>query len=79
MKVLNENVSKNIIKKLNEGYNDEIGGDPEDFINDLEMLRQHLETFDMSKFGTHLAAQMITDFVETINSQIEMTKNKYDL
>ena len=79
MKILNENVSKNIINKLNEGYNDEIGGDPEDFINDLEMLRQHLETFDMSKFGTHLAAQMITDFVETINSQIEMTKNKYDL
>lgn len=66
-------------EKLKEEYSNRLGGEPTDFINDLEMLRQHLETFDMSKFGTHLAAQMIIDFVDTINSQIEMTKNKYDL
>ena len=79
MKVLNENVGKNIMNKLNEGYNDEIGGDPEDYISDLEELRTYIDTCDMSKFGTHLASQMVMDLVETINKQIEYTKTKYDL
>lgn len=66
-------------KKLKEEYSDEIGGDPEDYISDLEELRTYIDTFDMSKFGTHLASQMVMDLVETINKQIEYTKTKYDL
>ena len=66
-------------EKLTEEYSDEIGGDPEDYISDLEELRTYIDTFDMSKFGTHLASQMVMDLVEAINKQIEYTKTKYDL
>lgn len=79
MKVLNENVSKNIINKLNEEYSDEIGGDPEDYISDLEELKKYLNLFNVSKFGTHLASQILVDFVETLYDKIEATKEKYNL
>lgn len=65
-------------EKLDEAYSERYGGDPEDFIVDMENLRQYIEEFDMSSFGTHLASQIILSFVETINSQINMTKTKLD-
>lgn len=79
MKVLNENVSKNIMNKLNEGYVEEIGGEPEDFIHDMEELKKYLNLFNVSKFGTHLASQILIDFVETLYDKIETTKEKYNL
>ena len=67
-------------KSLNEEYSDRLGGDPEDFISDMKSIRQSIiDNIDVTALGTHLAQQIVEDFIETIDSQMNMVSSKYDL
>ena len=61
-------------KSLTEEYSDKLGGDPEDFVSDLEVIKAKLMEIDTTQFGSHLAAQMVDDWVSTCNYQIEKGK-----
>lgn len=61
-------------EELKEEYSEKLGGDPADFISDVESIKTALEAIDVSNFGTHLAQQMIEDWIETCNTQIEKGK-----
>lgn len=68
-----------IIKRLEEAYSEKIGGDPKDFIGDLISVKAKLEELNLDGFSTHLAQQVVMEFIETVESQIGMTVEKYDL
>ena len=61
-------------KSLTEEYSDKLGGDPNDFAKDVEVIKQALEAIDTSAFGSHLAQQMVEDWIDTCNYQIEKGK-----
>ena len=65
--------------KLKEEYSDRLGGEPSDFISDVESIKQTLASIDTSKFGSHLAEQIVEEFIETCDNQINMVKSKYNL
>lgn len=65
--------------KLDEGYSDKLGGDPQDFISDVNEIKQVLTSLDVTKFGSHLAQQMVEEFINTCDTQMNMTKQKYNL
>lgn len=65
--------------ELKESYSERLGGDPSDFISDLEELKAKLYEIDTDKFGSKLAAQMVDDFISTCDSQIGMTESRYHL
>ena len=62
---------------LKEEYSEKLGGDPEDFVQDVEIIKQALLAIDTSKFGSHLAEQIIEDWVSTCDSQISMAKSRF--
>ena len=59
---------------LNEKYVDTFGGDTEDFITDLNVVIETVKSIPTDTFGTHLAQQMVEDFLDTCNRQIEKAK-----
>lgn len=61
-------------KTLNEKDSEKLGGDPEDFISDVQTILDTLNQIDTSSFGTHLAQQMVEDWIETCERQIEKGK-----
>lgn len=61
-------------KTLNEKDSEKLGGDPEDFISDVQTILDTLNQIDTSSFGTKLAQQMIEDWVETCERQIQKGK-----
>ncbi len=67
------------MRNLFEAYADRLGGDPEDFISDLNEIKSKLEEIDVSKFGAKLSAEIVEEFIDTIDKQIRMTTMKYDL
>lgn len=64
---------------VTEDYSEKLGGDPEDFVTDMKAIIAHLEDFDTTKLGSKLAVQIIDDFIETCNNQMNMTEAKYEL
>ena len=64
----------NVRKSLEESYSDKLGGDPEDFVSDVEAIKAKLSEIDTLGFGSHLAVQMVEDWIETCNYQIEKGK-----
>lgn len=64
---------------ITEAYSEKLGGDPEDFVSDMKDIIAHLEAFDTTKLGSKLAKQIIDDFIETCNNQMNMTEAKYEL
>lgn len=62
-----------------ESYSEKLGGEPEDFIKDLEYLRQELNNINLNEVATKLAAEMVLNFIDTIDTQINLTKGKYNL
>lgn len=60
--------------KLKESYSDKLGGDPADFVSDVEAIKAKLSEIDTSGFGSHLAEQMVEDWIETCDYQIEKGK-----
>lgn len=59
---------------LKESYSDKLGGDPADFVSDVEAIKAKLSEIDTSGFGSHLAEQMVEDWIETCDYQIEKGK-----
>lgn len=59
---------------LKESYSDKLGGDPADFVSDVEAIKAKLSEIDTSVFGSKLAAQMVEDWIETCDYQIEKGK-----
>lgn len=59
---------------LKESYSDKLGGDPVDFVSDVEAIKAKLSEIDTSGFGSHLAEQMVEDFIDTCDRQIEKGK-----
>lgn len=64
--------------KLEEVYSERYGGDPQDFIGDVISIKAKLEELNLDGFGSHLAQQMVEEFIETCDSQISMTKGKIE-
>lgn len=64
-------------EKLEEKYSEKLGGDPEDFISDVETIKAKLEEIDTNSFGAKLSQQMVWDWIETCDSQISMTKSRF--
>lgn len=61
-------------ESLKESYSDKLGGDPADFVPDVEAIKAKLSEIDTSGFGSRLAAQMVEDWIETCDYQIEKGK-----
>lgn len=68
--------SKEIVE---EDYSQKLGGEPTDFISDLQVILRELKTIEIDNFGTNLAKEMVMEFERTVENQIEMTKSKYEL
>lgn len=64
-------------ENLKEEYSEKLGGDPEDFIKDVECIKIGLMSIHRSEMVTHLAQEMIDQFIETCDSQIDMTKSRF--
>ena len=64
-------------EKLKEEYSEKLGGEPEDFIKDVECIKIGLMSIHRSEMVTHLAQEMIDQFIETCDSQISMAKSRF--
>lgn len=60
--------------KLKEEYSEKFGGDPKDFIGDLVSVKHQLSKLNLDGFGSHLARQMVEDFIDTCDRQIKKAK-----
>lgn len=67
------------VEKKQETYSEKLGGDPQDFISDCQSILKSLNEIDTDNFGTHLAQQMIEEWIETAETQINMIKSRYNL
>lgn len=61
-------------ESLKEAYSEKFGGDPKDFIGDLISVKYQLSNLNLDSFGSHLARQMVEDFIDTCDRQIEKAK-----
>ena len=59
---------------MKEEYSEKFGGDPKDFIGDLISVKYQLSNLNLDSFGSHLARQMVEDFIDTCDRQIEKAK-----
>lgn len=64
-------------EKLKEEYSNRLGGEPTDFISDVELILNKLKEIDSTKLGTHLAQEIVEQFIETCDSQISMAKSRF--
>lgn len=71
------NSKLNESEKLNETYSEKLGGNPEDFISDVNEILALIKTFDTNKLATKLAYQLIEDFEMKCEDLITMTKDRY--
>ena len=73
-----EGVSLGEAEDLKEEYSEKLGGDPEDFITDVSNIRAALNSLlqgsSTYQFGTHLAQQMVEDWIDICDRQIEKGK-----
>lgn len=68
------NIFGSLDESLKEAYSDKLGGDPKDFIGDLISVKHQLSKLNLDGFGSHLARQMVEDFIDTCDRQIEKAK-----
>lgn len=73
VKLLNDSVL-NKKESMKEEYSEKFGGDPKDFISDLISVKYQLSKLNLDSFGSHLARQMVEDFIDTCDRQIEKAK-----
>lgn len=71
-----KNIAGAMAKKesMKEEYSEKFGGDPKDFIGDLISVKYQLSKLNLDGFGSHLARQMVEDFIDTCDRQIEKAK-----
>ena len=65
--------------KLKESYSEKLGGDPEDFISDVEEIKSKLNEINIDGFGSKLAYEIVEQFIDTCDSQIRMAKDKLNM
>lgn len=68
---MNKKLIENYQTNLREEYSETLGGDSEDVISDVNEIINALNTIDTSSFGSHIAQQMVEDFITKCNEQIE--------
>ena len=66
-------------ENLTEAYSEKLGGDPEDFISDVEEIKSKLNEINIDGFGSKLAYEIVEQFVDTCDSQIKMAKDKLNM
>ena len=71
-----KNIAGAMAKKesMKEEYSEKFGRDPKDFISDLISVKYQLSKLNLDGFGSHLARQMVEDFIDTCDRQIEKAK-----
>lgn len=69
----------NEAKSLTEEYSEKIGGDPQDFISDVNVIISKLKEIDVDSLATHLSEEMLLDFIQTCESHISLISGKYHL
>lgn len=75
IKEITANVSES--ENLQEEYSEKLGGEPEDFISDVEIIKTKLAEIDINTLGTHLAQEIVDQFISTCDSQISMAKSRF--
>lgn len=78
IKALQGKLKQEESKKV-EASSERLGGDPKDFISDVNDIKKALESIDPEKFGTQLAKTMIEEFIKTCEDQIDMTQARYNV
>lgn len=68
---MNKKLIENYQTNLKEEYSEAFGGDPEDVISDVNEIINALNAIDTDSFGSHIAQQMVEDFITKCNEQIE--------
>ena len=68
------NIFGSLDESLKEAYSEKFGGDPKDFIGDLVSVKHQLSKLNLDGFGSHLARQMVEDFIDTCDRQIKKAK-----
>lgn len=68
---LQEDNTKECDTKLEEKYVESFGGDTEDFMKEVEVIKAKLEEIDTDGFGAKLSQQMVDDWIETCDRLIE--------
>lgn len=68
---MNKKLIENYQTNLKEEYSEALGGDPEDVISDVNEIINALNAIDTDSFGSHIAQQMVEDFITKCNEQIE--------
>lgn len=71
---MKEQLQESDKNKLKEEYSEKFGGDPKDFIGDLISVKHQLSKLNLDGFGSHLARQMVEDFIDTCDRQIKKAK-----
>lgn len=71
---MKEQLQESDKNKLKEEYSEKFGGDPKDFIGDLISVKYQLSKLNLDGFGSHLARQMVEDFIDTCDRQIKKAK-----
>ncbi len=64
-------------ENLKEEYSEKLGGDPEDFLSDMTKIKSCIMEIGKHTIATHLAEEVIMNFLETCDSQIAMVKSRY--
>ncbi len=81
MKILNENISRNIINKLNESdevpYSDDINAEPDDYSNDIQEISLTLEGLK-DKLATHEAEEILERLTTTLADMINEIGKEVD-
>ena len=72
---MKEQLQESDKNKLKEEYSEKFGGDPKDFIGDLISVKHQLSKLNLDGFGSHLARQMVEDFIDTCDRQIKKQKD----
>ena len=71
---MKEQLQESDKNKLKEEYSEKFGRDPKDFIGDLISVKHQLSKLNLDGFGSHLARQMVEDFIDTCDRQIKKAK-----
>ena len=67
-------------EKLNEadlGYKEKLGGDPEDYISDIQSIKSKLDELNSESFATGLGYEVWEQFEDTCDYQIRSTQDRF--
>ena len=65
-----------ILEATNDEYREDLGGNLEDYIDDLKDLKINLLEPQLNNLGTHKAEAIVMDFIATIDMELEKYESK---